>query len=181
MIHPWQHLRSEKQHDYRIFSTRIDHCRSPAGGDHAFVVVEAPDWINVVAVTPDENIVLIRQYRFGTREVTLEIPGGAVDPGEDLLTAGLRELQEETGYGGDDVRLLGTLTTNPAFLQNRCGTLLVTGARPVSKPRPEPTEFIEVELRHRSEIPGLLARGEIHHSLVVAAFSWLDLWERGLL
>jgi len=182
MIHPWEHPHSDKQHDYRIFSTRIDRCTSPEdGSDHSFVVVESPDWVNVVALTPEEKVVLIRQYRFGTREVTLEIPGGAVDAGEGFLEAGCRELLEETGYAGEEAVLLGAVTPNPAFLNNRCGTLLVTGARQVSNPTPDINEIIEVELSPRSDIPRIIARGEIHHALVLAAFQWLDLWEKGLL
>jgi len=178
MIEPWQHRTTTSRHDYRIFSTRIDLCRSPrTGTDHEFVVVEAPDWVNVIALTPENEVVLVRQYRFGTREVTLEIPGGALDGGEDFLEAGLRELREETGYQGDGARLLGTVAPNPAFLQNRCGTILVTGARQVDDPRPDSNEILEVELRPRAEIPGLIAGGEIDHALVVAAFHWLDLTE----
>ena len=180
MILPWQRLGTDFGHDYRIFSTRIDHCRSPESGkDHDFVVVEAPDWVNVIALTPGNEIVLVRQYRVGTREVTLEIPGGAVDPGEDFLTAGVRELREETGYAGDDVRLLGAVTPNPAFLDNRCGTLLVTGAHIVGDPEPEGTEILEVVLVPRPDIPRLVAEGQIHHALVVAAFQWLEAWEQG--
>jgi 8-oxo-dGTP pyrophosphatase MutT (NUDIX family) len=179
MIDPWQHLSTEPRHDYRIFSTRTDLCRSPRSStDHEFVVVEAPDWVNVIALTPENEVVLVRQYRFGTREVTLEIPGGAVDAGEDFVQAGLRELREETGYEGDDVRLLGTVSPNPAFIQNACGTILVTHARQVDEPRPEGTEILEVELRPLAEIPRLIADRKIHHALVVAAFYWLDLAER---
>jgi ADP-ribose pyrophosphatase len=179
MVEPWEHLSSEPQQDYRIFATRFDRCRSPATGEeHSFVVVEAPDWVNVIALTPEDEVVLVRQYRFGTRQVTLEIPGGAVDPGEDFLTAGVRELREETGYAGDEARLIGTVTPNPAFLANRCGTLLVTNARRVGEPAPEGTEILEVELYPRRDIPRRLAAGEIDHALVVAAFKWLDVLHR---
>ncbi|MBN2491222.1 MAG: NUDIX hydrolase [Planctomycetes bacterium] len=181
MIEPWERLASERRQDYRIFATRIDRYRSPATGEtHAFVVVEAPDWVNVIALTPADEVVLVRQFRFGTREVTLEIPGGAVDPGEDFVSAGVRELREETGYAGDEVRLIGTVTPNPAFLENRCGTLLIPGARKVAEPAPEGTEILEVELCPRREIPRRLAAGQIRHALVVAAFQWLDLQEHGL-
>jgi len=179
MVEPWEHLSSERGQDYRIFTTRFDRCRSPTTREaHSFVVVEAPDWVNVIALTPGEEIVLIRQYRFGTRQVTLEIPGGAVDPGEDFVTAGVRELREETGYAGDEAQLIGTVTPNPAFLANRCGTLLVTNARQVAEPAPEGTEILEVELCPRRDIPRLLAGGEIDHALVVAAFQWLDVRDR---
>jgi len=175
MIEPWEHLTTRAGHDYRIFSTRLDLCRSPrTRTDHEFVVVEAPDWVNVIALTPEDEVLLVRQYRFGTREVTLEIPGGAVDRGEDFVSAGVRELREETGFEGDQVRLLGTVTPNPAFIQNRCGTLLVTGARRVDEPRPDGTEILEVERRPLGDIPRLIAGGQIDHALVVAAFHWLE-------
>jgi len=176
MAEPWRHLHSEPRHDYGIFATRTDRCRSPrTGNEHRFVVVSAPDWVNVVAITADDEVVLVRQYRFGTREMTLEIPGGAVDPGEAFEEAGLRELREETGFAGDDHRLIGVVTPNPAFLDNRCGTLLVTNARKVAEPEPDGTEDIEVVLAPRCEIQAMIARGEIDHALVVAAFHWLDL------
>lgn len=173
-ILPWKKVASEAKGDYRIFRTRIDRCESPETGEtHPFVVVDCNDWVNVVAITPDDEIVFVRQYRFGTEEVTLELPGGAVDPGEDFLTAGVRELAEETGYEGDAAKVIGVVTPNPAFINNRCGTLLVPNAHKAGPARPEGTEILETVLIPRDEVIDRVQRGDITHALVVAAILWM--------
>ena len=88
-------------------------------------MLDAPDWVNVIAVTPDEQVVMIRQYRQGTRQITLEIPGGMVDPGEDFMTAGFVNLKEETGGVGQHAEQIGVVAPNPAIQRNNCGTILV--------------------------------------------------------
>lgn len=171
----WARVRIESRGDYRIFQTRIDHCASPVDGHvHPFVVIDAPDWVNVLALTDDDTWVLVRQFRFGTRTTTLELPGGAVDRGEDLVAAGARELLEETGYAGD-AKLIGVVAPNPAILSNRCGTVLVTGARRVAEPKPDPNELIEVVTMPRADADAALRDGRIDHALVVAAFQWWHL------
>src|SRR5262245_27824962 len=93
---PWQVLGTEALHDCRVFRVRRALVRSPSSGDaHSFFSIEADPWVNVVPVTADGHVVMVRQYRHGSREVTLEIPGGIVDPGEDPAVAAARELSEE--------------------------------------------------------------------------------------
>jgi len=134
-----------------------------------------PEWVNVVAVTPKEEIVLIRQFRHGTRAVTLEIPGGMVDPGETPLEAARRELLEETGYGTENRRLLGTVHPNPAIQDNSCYTYLATGAVKISEQQTEGTEDIEVFTAPVSETDKMVLEGNITHSLVIAALYWYSL------
>ena len=175
MVDKWPRLNREKLGDYRIFTLNQDTRRSPRTGNvHNFFVLEAGDWINVIPLTAVDDVVMIHQFRHGTGEITLEIPGGMVDPGEDPAEAARRELLEETGYTCDDIIPLGVVTPNPAFLNNRCHTFLATNARWVQTPTFDGAEDIAVETFPLADVPEMIRHGRITHALVVAAFSHLD-------
>jgi 8-oxo-dGTP pyrophosphatase MutT (NUDIX family) len=178
---PWPTLSSRPIADYHILKVRMDRCESPRTGKaHDFVVIETADWVNVVAITPDEQVVLIEQYRFGRQSVTLEIPGGMIDAGESQLAAGQRELLEETGYTARSFTLLGSVEPNPAFQNNRCYTVLAEGAMRDEKSAQhlDEKEDIGVSLQPLSSIPRLLRDGAITHALVWTAFQQLDLYRQ---
>jgi 8-oxo-dGTP pyrophosphatase MutT (NUDIX family) len=108
MIKPWKRVRSGPSRSFRVFSIRADTTLSPrTGSKHNFYVIETRDWINVIPLTDDHQVVMIRQYHHGSREVTLEIPGGLVDPGETPKKAAARELLEETGYDAEQWSKIG--------------------------------------------------------------------------
>ena len=173
MIKKWNLIKSEKLNSCRVFSTRRDISLSPVTGkDHDFYIIEAPDWINVVATTSDNQIVLIKQYRHGTQSVTLEIPGGMVDPGESPLEAARRELLEETGYASNEWIFIGKVHPNPAIQNNTCHMFLAKDVKKVQEPNFEGTEDIVSFLTPAKEIPNLVAEGKITHSLVIGAFYW---------
>ena len=173
-VEPWQLLSEEVLGHFSIFSLVRTERQSPTSSRrHSFLRLDAPDWVNVVAVTTDYRLILVRQYRHGTDTVTLEIPGGAVDAGEDPAGAALRELEEETGYVATELSLLGTVEPNPAFQSNTCFTFLARGCRAVGEPRPDPSEELEVELVEVDELGRLIDAGEITHALVVAAHDHL--------
>ena len=137
------------------------------GESQDFYRFEFPLWVNVVATTAGGEILLIRQYRFGTDRMELEIPGGAVNLGEDPLAAGLRELLEETGYAGDNGRIIGKVCPNPAIQNNFCYTVLVENARRVAEPTQDDMEDIEVLIVPREKVESLVADGSIDHGLVL--------------
>jgi ADP-ribose pyrophosphatase len=181
-VRPWRITSTRRLQAFPILRLRQDRCVSPrTGAEHDFVILEVPDWVNVIALTPDEQVVLIRQWRFGAQEVSLEIPGGMIDPGESPAVAAVRELREETGYEAAEWLDLGSIQPNPALFTNRCHTLLARGCTAVGAPEQMDTEDISVELRPLAEVPRLLADGAIGHALVAVAFQRLDLWQRGLI
>ena len=168
---PWKVLSSKVNKSFRIFNLRIDRASSPrTQAAHDFYILESADWVNVIPVTAQGEVVLIRQYRHGTRELTLEIPGGIVDRGDTPEEAARRELVEETGFKEREMVLLGSVHPNPAFLTNRCFTYLAKDVVRVQTQEQDDKEDIEVEVRSLGEIPGLIRKGEITHALVVAAF-----------
>jgi 8-oxo-dGTP pyrophosphatase MutT (NUDIX family) len=137
-------------------------------GARALLRLRLPDWVNVVPITVDGDIVLVRQRRVGTQTDTLEVPGGVVDPGESPEEAALRELREETG--GVPARLvpLGVVHPNPALQDNRCHQFLAVGVR-LGPPDPDDHEKIEVIVVPRARVRGWLDDGTLSHALVALA------------
>jgi ADP-ribose pyrophosphatase len=172
---PWNVIETEKLHSLRIFDLYRERSRSPRTGVlHDFYVLHGVDWCNIVPLTAADEVVMIRQYRHGTREVTLEIPGGMVDATDPSpLEAARRELLEETGYAPTSVEPLGVIHPNPAMQRHVCHTFVARGVRRVAAPSFDQTEDIEVVLVPLREIPARIASGEVTHALVVVAFAWL--------
>jgi ADP-ribose pyrophosphatase len=173
MIKKWEIQTSKVDRDYRVFRVRVDCAVSPRTGHTAdFSTIESNNWVNVIPLTEDDRVVMIRQYRHGSREVTLEIPGGLVEE-SDPREAALRELAEETGYTGSEVTLLGAVNPNPALFNNLCSTYLVKKAVRTAETSLDPDEDIDVVLIPLNQIPSLIAAGTISHALVVVAFHYL--------
>jgi ADP-ribose pyrophosphatase len=175
-VKPWRRLDAVRPERCRVFDLDRVRFAPPDGREpRSFFVVEAPDWVNVVALTPDRRVVFVRQFRFGIDSITLEIPGGMCDGAEDPREAGRRELLEETGYLSDELVDLGWVHPNPAVQTNRCHTFLARNARKVAEPRPDPDESFEIVTVPIDDVPALVREGAVTHALVVAAFYKLGL------
>lgn len=182
MIQPWDQIDTVPLGDYKIFRLRKDLKRSPrTGRTHEFYVLETVDWVNVVALTSDQQVVLVEQYRHGTGTVELEIPGGLMDPRDPSpLETALRELREETGYTGLRARIIGEVLPNPAIQNNRTYTVLVEDCRKTHPVEFDQGEDLVTRLVPVAELPVLVGSGQIRHCIVVAALYHFDLWQRGL-
>lgn len=169
LIKPWSRAKSRLLAECRIFNLHESTSVSPAtGDDHQFYYIETADWVNIVPITDDNKIVCIRQFRHGNETITIEIPGGMVDPGEDPSVSAVRECREETGYECGEVQSLGVLAPNPALFENRLHTFVARGAKKVGAIQNTLTEKTEVVLIPLDDVPDRLMSGEIEHALVVA-------------
>jgi len=162
--------RSQTAGAYRIFEVlrlELEDASGNARGD-AFTL-RCNDWCNVVALTPDDEVVLVWQYRFGTGTLSLEIPGGVVDPGETPEQAARRELREETGYEADSLEPLLVVEPNPAIQSNRCFTFVARTAQPAGSTHFDAQEELETVLVPEARLGDLLDGGQVTHSLVQGA------------
>jgi ADP-ribose diphosphatase len=164
----WRTLRRGDERDYTILRIREDLLEDPHRRTHPRVVVSAPDWVNVLAVTPGGEAILVRQFRAGIGAETLELPGGMVDPGETPEITAARELEEETGFVPGRLVALGVCHPNPAFLENRLHSFLALDCRRRGAQRLDSGEDIRVELVPAPSLRERVASGEITHALVLA-------------
>jgi len=153
-----------------IFTLSSHKSVNSEGTSGTFYKLHVPDWINVLAVTEDDQVVLVKQYRHGTDEITLEIPGGAVDK-EDTNPqhAAERELLEETGFQSNKWTHLGTVSVNPAIMNNYCHLYLAEKCQKVAKQNLDQMEEIEVLTISLTEFFEMIEREEIDHSLIISA------------
>jgi ADP-ribose pyrophosphatase len=170
-LQPWKIISSKRDELIKFFKLRTDRAVSPRTNiTHDFYVLESTGWVNVIPLTPEDDVILIRQYRHGIQGFTLEIPGGIIEPDDSREGAASRELFEETGYRESEMIFLGSVHANPAIMNNTCYTYLARGVYPAGKQELDDKEDIEVVIKPIKEIPRLIKEGEITHSLILAAF-----------
>lgn len=181
-IQPWREIETIPHADCRVFTVRRKTCLRPDGqGARDFFFLDSADWVNVVALTRDHRIVLIRQYRFGIADFSIEIPGGLIDPGEDPVAAGLRELAEETGYVAETGKTIGQTRPNPAIQNNTCYFVLAENAVPSGNLTWDQDEEIESLLTTPDTAFEWARNGIINHALVLnALFHFEPLWQARL-
>lgn len=173
MLKPWPVVSTERLIDTRVFSLLKRQARSPRSGDDCdFYLLEAPHWVNIVPITLDGQLVLVRQYRHGVEDLTLEIPGGMMDPEDPSVEhAARRELLEETGYTAGPMRQAGWVEPNPALQNNRCYTFVAEGLEAPGPLQPDGSEDLEVVHIPLDEVSQYVRSGRIRHSLVITAFA----------
>jgi ADP-ribose pyrophosphatase len=176
---PYKTTSSEVISDTKLFRLEVhQRTEDTTGRTGTFFVLDAPDWINVVAITTEGKFILVEQFRHGTERNEIEIVGGLIDGNEDPKGAALRELREETGYVPSDtshIELIGTVHPNPAFLTNSCYTYLVTDCIKEHGQSLDEHERINVSEVTEAEFIGMIKSHKIDHSLVLNAYLWYQL------
>jgi ADP-ribose pyrophosphatase len=166
----WDLISSREDRQYNLFSVEINTCKSPRTGLlHEFQILKSPDWVAVIALTQKKEVVLVNQFRHGTREMSLELPGGLVKEGQTPFKSASEELEEETGFLAPSLKLLGSMHPLPALFTNKFYVFLAEGVVPVGKLNPDETEELETILIPEEDLKDYVRNGKITCGIMIAA------------
>jgi 8-oxo-dGTP pyrophosphatase MutT (NUDIX family) len=169
----WRLLEEKVTLQTPVFSALERRCLSPKDGkEKTFACLSAPHWANALAFTPEGKAILVRQFRHGTREVSLELPGGVVEEGQTPEEAARRELLEETGYKAESLELLCSLKPNPALFGNSIHTFLAKSAVPTGRTDFDENEELDLVLAEEQELQAMILDGRVDHAMMVAAIGF---------
>ena len=169
---PWEVIQSEQGPNLVLFQTRYDWVRNPRNSKlMKAVILETRDWVNIVAVTPEKKVLVVKQFRFGVARTTVEIPAGIIEKGETHEQAAIRELKEETGFTADHWQYLGWFEANPAFLNNVCHAWLAFDVVKTDAPQLDDGEEISISELSLEEVRGEIEQGGMRNSLTLLALS----------
>ena len=178
----WKEISREKVCATPIFDVYKTVRKSAEGKNAAFTFIECGDWVNVVPLVKNEKgedcFLMVRQYRQGSKSITLEFPGGLVDSGESAEQAGRRELREETGCEAGTFIFAGKINPNPAFMVNSCSTFIACDLRKITEQDLDENEIVDCELIPVSELERDMGTGIHIHAIMVAALFWYQKWKK---
>lgn len=177
----WAEEGREKQSSFGIFDIYSVTRTSPRGRRGTFILVDAADWVTVVPLVKNDTgrdcFLMVRQYRHGSREVTIEFPAGVIERGEEPSESAARELLEETGRSAASLKLLGSSSPNPAFMTNTTYTFLATELGPANGQRLDPLEEVEVIATPIDEVVASMGTESYANSIMMAALGYYLRWE----
>jgi 8-oxo-dGTP pyrophosphatase MutT (NUDIX family) len=170
----WKEEKRTEQFRSKVFSVRDTECRSPEGETGHFTIIDAPDWVIVVPVIETKEgrrFVMVRQWRHGSRELSVEFPGGVIEPGETDRDGAARELEEETAYRAGKLVKLGDMAPNPAIMSNRVHFYLAEELEPLASQNLDEDEFVDVEPVDAGEALRAMGKPPYVHALTAAALA----------
>ncbi|HET7234737.1 MAG TPA: NUDIX hydrolase [Longimicrobium sp.] len=179
-VKPWEKVSARQLAEYEMFKVREERTRSPVDGkEETFHMADSPGGVTVVALTEDGRLVMVEQYRHGTHRVTLELPSGAVNEGEEPEKAAARELREETGYTGGDPEVVGRIDLNPSWQHTLVHVAVVRGARRSGEKELDETEDTCVRLVSPGDLRRRIVAGEVETGTTIAALAFWEWTRRG--
>ena len=166
----WSILESKQGYQKKWLTVTEDRCLLPDGAIiDPYLSIAVPDFCNIIMVTPEEEVILVRQYRHAARIVSLELPGGMIEPGEDPAIAAKREMEEETGFQTNDFQFLYKIHPNPPLESNLAYFYIAKNALPTGKVALDPFEDIELVFLHREAFMQKLLHHEFQHGVQLSA------------
>lgn len=174
----WEILSEREVADCKVYRVYERRSRHPGDGrEGTFYIMRASNWVQAIPLTPEGEIILVQQFRFGTQALSWEVPGGVLDDTDTTPEAGAaRELVEETGYVGDPGIRLGESFPNPALQENRTYFVLIQNCRQVAQQNLDPNEELVIKTIPAREAIEMARRGEISHTIAINALFLLEGW-----